>query len=60
MITKKIEITITAESKEELAMKEKALRVIAEKLSAKEQDRLRQIVLYEPSLMEAARKFMRL
>ena len=54
------EILVTGGSDEEIAMKEKALAAIAGKLTGKELDRLRQIVLYEPSIMAMARKFMRL
>ena len=60
MATKKIEISVTAGSEAEIAIKEKALSVMAEKLSAKELDRLRQIILYEAKLMSAARKFLRM
>lgn len=60
MATKKIEIIVTAESDAEIAMKEKALASLAGKLTGKELDRLRQIVLYEPSVMAIARKYLRL
>ncbi len=60
METKKAEIKITAPTEAEVTMAEKALKVLAEQLSAKELDRLRQIVLYEPSTMAVARRYMKL
>lgn len=60
MATKKSEISITGESDAEIAMKEKALNILAGKLTGKELDRLRQILLYEPSLLAVARKYLRL
>lgn len=60
MTTKKIEIEIKASSEADVALAEKSLKVLAEKLSAKELDRLRQIVQYEPSMMALARKYLRL
>ncbi|HTF04153.1 MAG TPA: hypothetical protein VK826_09005 [Bacteroidia bacterium] len=60
MASRKIEVDIKASSEADVAMAEKSLKVLAEKLSAKELDRLRQIVLYEPSMMVLARKYLRL
>ena len=60
MATKKIEVEIKASSDADLQSIEKSLKVMAEKLSAKELDRLRQIVQYEPSMMALARKYLRL
>lgn len=60
MATKKTDFSITAPTDAEVEMKENGLKVLGEKLSAKEIDRLRQIVLYEPSVLAAARKYMRL
>lgn len=60
MATKKIEINVTAGSDAEIAQKEKALATLAGKLTGKELDRLRQIVLYEPSTMAVARKYLQM
>ena len=60
MTTKKTEILVTGADNSEIEMKEKALCVLAGKLTGKELDRLRQIVQYEPSVMAVARKYLRL
>lgn len=60
MAKKKIEVEINASNDAEASSYEKSLKVLAEKLSAKELDRLRQIVLYEPSMLALARKYLRL
>jgi hypothetical protein len=60
MAKRKIEVEINASSDAEASATEKSLKVLAEKLSAKELDRLRQIVLYEPSMLALARKYLRL
>ncbi len=60
MATRKIEVEIKASNEADTLTIEKSLKVLAEKLSAKELDRLRQIVLYEPSMMVIARKYLRL
>ncbi len=60
MAKRKIEVEINASNDTEASVTEKSLKVLAEKLSAKELDRLRQIVLYEPSMLALARKYLRL
>jgi hypothetical protein len=60
MASRKIEVEVKASSDSEAQMIEKSLKVLAEKLTAKELDRLRQIVQYEPSVMALARKYLRL
>jgi hypothetical protein len=55
-----INIEIPDKGENENAAVKTALTSMAEKLSAKELIRLRQIVLYEPSLLAAARKYLRL
>lgn len=60
MAQRKIEIDVKASTDADVSAIEKSLKVLAEKLSAKELDRLRQIVLYEPSMMVIARKYLRL
>ena len=59
-MARKIEVEIKASSEADAQTVEKSLKVLAEKLSAKELDRLRQIVLYEPSMLALARKYLRL
>lgn len=56
----KIEIEIKASKEADAKTIEKSLKALAEKLSAKELDRLRQIVQYEPSVLAMARKYLRL
>lgn len=60
MATKKIEINVTGASDAEVAQKEKALTVLAGKLTGKELDRLRQIVQFEATTLAAARKYLNL
>ena len=55
-----IQIEIPDNGEKENAIVKKAIAALAEKLSAKELDRLRQIVLYEPSVLDVARKYLRL
>ncbi len=55
-----IQIEVPDKGERENAIIKKAFEAMAEKLSAKELDRLRQIVLYEPSMMDLARKYLRL
>lgn len=60
MAQRKIEVEVKTSNEADALTIEKSLKVLAEKLSAKELDRLRQIVLYEPSMMVLARKYLRL
>jgi len=60
MAQRKIEVEIKVSSETDAQTIEKSLKALAEKLSAKELDRLRQIVLYEPSMMAIARKYLKL
>lgn len=60
MAQRKIEVGISVSNEADAQTIEKSLKVLAEKLSAKELDRLRQIVLYEPSMMVLARKYLKL
>jgi hypothetical protein len=55
---KEIEITAANEAEAEAILK--AVGALAEKLSAKELTRLRQIVLFEPTVLAAARRALQL
>jgi hypothetical protein len=49
MIRKKITIDLTADSLADIATIEKALNVYVKEFTAKEHDKLRMIILYEPA-----------
>jgi hypothetical protein len=51
MIRKKITIDVTADSLADIATIEKALKAYASAFTAKEHDKLRMIILYDPSTM---------
>ena len=53
-----VTIEISAPTEAEIMTKEKAVKVLAEKLTAKELDRLRMILLYDPSMLAKARQFL--
>ena len=53
-----IAIEISASTEAEIVTKEKAVKVLVEKLSAKELDRLRMIILYDPATFAKARQFL--
>ena len=53
-----VSVEISAATEAEIVTKEKAVKVLAEKLTAKELDRLRMIILYDPSSLAKARQFL--
>jgi hypothetical protein len=57
-MARKVTIEISAPTEAEITTKEKAVKVLAEKLSAKELDRLRMILLYDPDMLSKARQFL--
>ena len=60
MATKKIEIDCSDLSDADYAIVEKAFKAFKKCLKPKELDRLRQIVLYEPTVLATARTYLKL
>ena len=56
MVRKKITIDVSADSQADIEKIEKALNVYKDKFTAKEHDKLRMVILYEPAIMEQLRK----
>ena len=56
MIRKKITIDVTADSAADIATIEKALNVYAKSFTAKEHDKLRMTILYDPTTMGMLRQ----
>jgi hypothetical protein len=56
MIRKKVTIDISADTLTDISIIEKALNVYAKEFTAKEHDKLRMLILYEPASMALLRQ----